>query len=368
MMHRSLCNRVATTTSAAVIPSYTFLYRVSGSSSALRQHTLQQRSTGASPFAVHFHTNASAVLFDKISLDQVKQLRKDTDAPLGQCKKALEESDGDMEKAKEWLRKKGVQTAQKKQGREATQGLVSVLVTDGADYGVILEVNTETDFVTRNEKFQGAVSNIVSVALESKNDNLNTLLQMKTSSDKTVENELTDLVGAIGENIRLRRVQLVKAEEDGVVESYIHNSVCGDAMGQMGAIVAVKPVGSGEQLSRGQLRDLARSVAMHVTAIQPKFLDQNAVPAEAIQREKEILREKALNEGKNAAVIDKIVDGQLRKYFQDVSLVDQPWAMDDKISVSKWLKDNGITVTSFARMKVGQADAQETAESQSKVE
>lgn len=295
----------------------------------------------------------------KVSIELVKQLRKETDAPLGQCKKALEESSGDMSAAKEWLRRKGVQLAQKKMGREAVQGLVAVAVDGGATHGAIVEVNSETDFVMRNDKFQGAVAQIVQSALRCREEDVEKLqaAEVAEGSGVTVGEALADLVGAIGENIQLRRVRIVAAEEEegGLVAKYVHNAVADD-MGQMGAIVAVKPTAGTADVDRDVMSGLARSLAMHITALMPRWLSREDVPSEVIEKEQSILRDKAVNEGKDEKYLDRVIAGQLNKFYQENVLLDQGWVMDDKVSVAKFLAENGVQVTGYARFKTGQQE------------
>lgn len=264
-----------------------------------------------------------------------------------------------MSAAKEWLRRKGVQLAQKKMGREAVQGLVAVAVdtTGGsaATHGAMVEVNSETDFVMRNDKFQGAVAQIVQTALRCREEDVEKLQTAEVAEGGTVGEALADLVGAIGENIQLRRVRIVAAEEGGLVAKYVHNAVADD-MGQMGAIVAVKPVpgASAAAVDHDAMSSLARSLAMHITALMPRWLSREDVPAEVIEKEQSILRDKALNEGKDEKYLDRVIAGQLNKFYQENVLLDQGWVMDDKVSVAKFLAENGVQVTGYARFKTGQ--------------
>ncbi len=291
----------------------------------------------------------------KVTTDLIKKLRAETDAPLGQCKKALEESNADLEKAKEWLRKKGLQTAQSKSSRTAQEGLVTVLTNEQNSVGVIVEINCETDFVVRNEQFQSVVARVSDAVLKHANTTQDNgeldIEKMKTEvkvDGKPAGDTVAELAGIIRENIQLRRIFVLRAKDNnGVVAAYIHNTKSANA-GSIGALVEV----SGEQ-PREKLQSFAREVAMHIVGMEPKYLSKEQVPQNVIEYERGLAREKAIKDGKSQDVLEKIVDGQIKKFYSQVTLVDQPWIMDQKQSVEKICKSSGVTIVNYLRVKCG---------------
>lgn len=275
-----------------------------------------------------------------ISASMVKELRDKTGAGMMDAKKALAESDGDMEKAVDWLRTKGLAKAAKKSGRTAAEGLVAVAVEGGV--GVAVEVNSETDFVARNAEFQQMVAEIARIALGVADVEA---LAAAPMGDKTVAETITDKVATIGENMRLRRMARVEAP---VVASYVHNAVV-EGMGKIGVIVG---------LSDGAAGGIGRQVAMHVAAHDPRpaALDVSDLDPALVEREKAVLTEQARASGKPDNVIEKMITGRLNKYYQEVCLLKQAFVMNPDLSVEKAVAESaaGAQVTGFARLEVGE--------------
>ena len=242
----------------------------------------------------------------------VKELREKTGSGMMDCKTALNESNGDIEAAVDWLRKKGLSKAAKKSGRVAAEGLVAVAV-HGHD-GVVVEVNSETDFVARNEEFQSLVRTIAAVAVE-KGADISALPHAHYPGGATIADAIANAIATIGENMTLRRTASLHVAH-GIIGSYVHNSVA-DNLGKIGVIVALESTGSTDAL-----QGLARQIALHVAAANPLALDFQAMDPAVIAREKNVLSEK--NAGKPANVLEKIVESGLKSYFKEVCLVDQP--------------------------------------------
>ena len=287
----------------------------------------------------------------QISASMVKELRGRTGAGMLDCKKALVESDGDIEAAGEWLRKKGLAAAAKKSGRVTAEGLVG-LRTEGAR-GALVEVNAETDFVARNENFQAFVGAAADVALGVGGD----LDALKAAdypdSARTVEGELTNLIATIGENMTLRRAAGLSVDE-GVVASYMHNSAA-PGLGKIGILVGMKSAAE-----PGALQQLGKQVAMHVAASSPRAVTAEDLDAETVEKEREILREQAAASGKPPEIVEKMIEGRLRKFYEDVVLMSQTWVIDGESKVSKVIeaaaKDLGtpIEITGFVRYQLGE--------------
>lgn len=259
----------------------------------------------------------------EISAALVKELREKSGAGMMDCKKALDESKGDMEAAVDWLRKKGLATAAKKSGRVASEGLVAV-ATSG-NVGALVELNAETDFVSRNEEFQGFVAKVAQLALQ-KGDSADTL---KTASmdGGTVESKLTELIAKIGENMNLRRSTQLKVG-DGVVASYVHSAIA-PGRGKIGVLVAVESKGD-----KAKLEQLGKQIAMHIAAAKPEALDIAGVSPASLERERAVLTEQAKASGKPAEMIAKMVDGRIRKYYEQVVLLEQVYVIDGESKVS----------------------------------
>ena len=287
----------------------------------------------------------------EITASLVKELRDKTGAGMMNCKKALGEADGDLEAAIDWLRKKGMAAAAKKSGRVAVEGLIGIAVE--GDVGALVEVNAETDFVSRNDVFQAYVQTVTGLALE-KGDDLSLLLAGEyPESGRSVEEELTHLISTIGENMSFRRTARLQVEE-GVMASYVHNSVV-SGMGRIGVLVGLSSTGDKEKLS-----DLGKQVAMHVAAANPQSVSQDDLDPELVERERAILAEQARASGKPEEIIGKMVEGRLRKFFEEVVLLDQTFVIDGESKVSQAIaeaaKDMGaeVTITGFMRFVLGE--------------
>jgi elongation factor Ts len=284
-----------------------------------------------------------------ISAGMVKELRDQTGAGMMDCKAALTENDGNLEAAVDWLRKKGLSKAAKKAGRVAAEGLIGVAV--GANKGVVVEVNSETDFVARNDLFQGLVKMIADVALGAGPD-VDKILAAKAGSI-TVAESIADTIAKIGENMTLRRAAEL-AVGKGVVASYVHNSVV-DGLGRLGVIVALESAGKTDEL-----KAFGRMVAMHIASANPQAIDPSGLDPATVEREKNVLAEKFKAQGKPANVIDKIVESGLKTFYKEVCLLDQPFIFDDKKSVAQAIKENEgtvgapIKVTGFVRFALGE--------------
>ena len=270
-----------------------------------------------------------------ITASMVKELRETTGAGMMDAKKALTETDGDFEAAIDWLRTKGLAKAAKKSSRVAAEGLVAVATSDGK--GVAVEVNSETDFVAKNSDFQEMVKAIATAALDVSNmDEL-----ASTSIDgKTVTDTLTDNIAKIGENMTLRRMQTIEAER---VVTYVHNSATQD-MGQIGVLVAIN----------GDNTEFARQVAMHVAAANPQALSAAELDQSIVEREKNILTEQARESGKPEQVIEKMIQGRMKKFLAEVTLLGQDFVINPDLTVEAAAKEAGVEIISYVRMAVGE--------------
>ncbi|MGY3445303.1 MULTISPECIES: translation elongation factor Ts [unclassified Bradyrhizobium] len=263
-----------------------------------------------------------------ITAAMVKDLRESTGAGMMDCKAALTENNGDMTAAQDWLRKKGLSKAAKKAGRVAAEGLIGAL-TAGTK-GVLVEVNSETDFVARNEQFQGLVKMIAQVALKHGAD-VETIKASKVG-DATVETAISDAIATIGENMTLRRAASLEVSQ-GVVSSYVHNAVI-EGAGKIGVIVALESTGKADELAV-----LGRQLAMHVAAAKPLALDPAGLDPQTVKREKDVLADKYRQQGKPENVIEKIVDSGLKTYYKEVCLLDQAFIHDSGKSVAQAVKE-----------------------------
>ena len=291
-----------------------------------------------------------------ISAQMVKELRESTGAGMMDCKAALTETKGDMTAAQDWLRKKGLSKAAKKAGRVAAEGLIGVQVQ--GTKGVVVEVNSETDFVARNDLFQGLVKMIADVALTAGTD-VEKISAAKAGSI-TVAESISDTIAKIGENMTLRRAAGLSVGK-GAIGSYVHNAVT-DRLGKIGVIVALESPGKTDELS-----ELARLLAQHVAAANPQAVDPSGLDPAVVEREKNVLADKFKQQGKPANVIDKIVESGLKTFYKEVCLLDQAYIRDDKKSVSQVLKEaegkagGPIKVAGFVRYALGEGiEKQET--------
>lgn len=292
----------------------------------------------------------------EITAALVKDLRERTGAGMMDCKKALAETNGDIEAAIDWLRKKGLSKAAKKADRVAADGLVGVAVAAKGKgmAGAAVEVNAETDFVARNELFQAAVSEITALGIDA--GSVEALGNAKMASGETVTDSLTSLIAKIGENMSLRRIQTVAVSE-GVVASYMHNAAS-EGLGKIGVLVGLQS--SGDQ---AKLAELGRKIAMHVAAGSPAValaLDVNELSADVIEREKSVFADQARQSGKPEAIIEKMVEGRLRKFYEEVVLLKQVFVLDPDHTVESALKaaeaevGAPIKLTGFVRMVLGE--------------
>ena len=265
----------------------------------------------------------------------VKELRETTGAGMMDAKKALTETDGDFEAAIDWLRTKGLAKAAKKSSRVAAEGLVAVATSDGK--GVAVEVNSETDFVAKNSDFQEMVKAIATAALDVSNTDE---LASASIDGKTVADTLTDNIAKIGENMTLRRMQTIEAER---VVTYVHNSATQD-MGQIGVLVAIN----------GDNTEFARQVAMHVAAANPQALSAAELDQSIVEREKNILTEQARESGKPEQVIEKMIQGRMKKFLAEVTLLGQDFVINPDLTVEAAAQEAGVEIVSYVRMAVGE--------------
>ena len=267
----------------------------------------------------------------------IKELRERTGAGMLDCKKALEENGGDIEKAIDWLREKGIAKAAKKSGRVAAEGLVFAAVSADRKKGAILEFNSETDFVAKNDEFKNFGEKLVQLSLEQDLTSEDELKAFELEGKK-VEDHLTELIAKIGENMNIRRLKLVST--NGFIETYIHLG------GKIGVLLNVSGEATPENVEK------AKGVAMHVAAMDPKYLNSEQVTADDLEREKEIARHQLQQEGKPENIIEKILDGKMRKFYEENCLVNQKYVRDDSVTIEKFIAPSSII--SFDRFKVGE--------------
>jgi elongation factor Ts len=285
----------------------------------------------------------------QITAALVKELREKTSAGMMDCKKALNETDGDLNAAADWLRTKGIAKADKKASRIAAEGLVAVAISGST--GALVEVNSETDFVARNDGFQAAVLEVAQLGLTA-NSNEELALAV-TSGGVNVTEMFKKLVGKIGENMSFRRMSKLSVSQ-GVVAGYIHNAVT-DGMGKIGVLVALESSGD-----NGKLEVLAKKIAMHVAATNPLALSENDLDSSVVEKERAMLKAEALESGKPEAIVDKMVEGRMKKFFKESVLLTQTFVMDGERSVSKVIEDEASSINSdikmvaFSRMSLGE--------------
>ena len=284
-----------------------------------------------------------------VTAQMVKELREMTGAGMMDCKKALVETDGDIEKAVEVLREKGLSKAAKKAGRIAAMGLVKTAFADGGTAAAIVEVNSETDFVAKNDEFIGFVEKLAQMALESGAADMESFMALPyDSEDATVQDALTSKIAKIGENMSIRRFERF-AQPGTVYTGYIHNN------GQIGVIVGMKTAASSDEIAT-----CAKDVAMQVASMSPKFLNESEVDPEWLENEKKIAREQLLNEGKKEELLDRIIPGKVKAILKEVCLVDQKFVKDSDITVEQYVKNcaaelgKDAELASMVRYEVGE--------------
>ena len=273
-----------------------------------------------------------------VTASQVKDLREKTGAGMMDCKKVLTETDGDMEKAIELLRERGIAKAAKKSSRVAAEGIVEAYVTEDGKVGSLVEVNAETDFVAKNDEFKSFVEDVTKqVALTNPSD-VEALLASESMAepDKTVKEVLTGKIATIGENMTIRR--FVRFESTGLVEKYIHGE------GKIGVLV---------ELENGDT-ELAKDICMQIAAAKPEFLDRESVPAERVEKEMKILKAQAMNEGKPAEIAEKMVQGRLGKFYGEFCLVEQDFVKNPDMKIKQLLESKGAKIIRFARFEKGE--------------
>jgi elongation factor Ts len=273
----------------------------------------------------------------------VKELREKTGVGMMECKKALEENAGDMEKSILWLRERGMSRAAKKADRVAAEGLIQVELSSDKKSGVLVELNCETDFVSKNEDFMKFLKEAATIALSKKIGSADELLTAKMANGADVKTNLTEMIAKIGENMTLRRVQVLSTS-NGVVSGYTHMG------GKIGTLVVL------EGATGTDVEDLGKDLAMHVAAAAPRYLVETEVNATELEQERDLARKKLQEEGKPADMIEKILVGQMKKFFKEVCLIEQPFIKDPGVSVSKHVENTkkGAKVAAFSRFQLGE--------------
>ena len=270
------------------------------------------------------------------SASDVKELREKTGAGMLDCKKALQESEGNMEKAVDWLREKGISKTAKKESRIAAEGLSEILV-DG-NKAVILEINSETDFVAKNAEFTNFVSLLAKVVLENCPKTMEEAMELPMG-DGTVNSSLINLIAKIGEKISFRRFEIVEKNDNQVFGVYNHQN-----LGKINVITILD----------GDNSEIARDVAMHVAAMNPGYLSRSDVPEDVINHEKDVIKKQAIEEGKPAEIAEKMVNGRINKFYKEVCLLEQPFIKDPDLDVAGYAKANNMAVVKFVRFEVGE--------------
>jgi len=290
-----------------------------------------------------------------ITAAQINELRKSTGAGMLDCKKALEQNDGDFEKAVDYLRTKGLAAAAKKAGRAATEGMVAAFISDDMKSGVLLEVNSETDFVAKNEKFQSFVADIGKQILATSPADCASMLEQPFVGDtsKNVQSYLSESISIIGENLQIRRFAKFDVQGNGLIGSYIH------AGGKIGVLVQIESPAVSDA-NREALKSFVRDIAMHSAAAAPKFIGRDQVTADVLEREKDIYRAKAKESGKPDAIIEKIIDGQINKFYAEICLTEQVFVKDTDKTIQQVIKDTvglaggPVTIKAFERFVLGE--------------
>jgi len=287
----------------------------------------------------------------EITAAKVKELREMTGVGMMDCKKALQETNGDMDAAIDWLRTRGLAKAAKKAGRVAAEGLVGVAI-DG-NRGAIVEVNSETDFVARNEQFQTIVSNVAKLALDADGDVARLSEMPYPGSGRSVSGELTDAIATIGENMNLRRTAIIEIK-DGVIGNYVHNTVK-PGLGKLGIIVGLESTGNKDALAA-----LGKQIAMHIANTNPLSVSPDDLDPTVVARERTVFAEQAKESGKPAEIIEKMVEGRVRKFYEEVTLLAQTFVIDGETKISDVLKNAEkevgapVKLTAFVRYALGE--------------
>ncbi len=287
----------------------------------------------------------------QVTPEMIKKIRELTGAGMGDCRKALVENGGDIDAATDWLRKKGLASAAKKSGRVAAEGLVAVAV-EGTK-GAIIELNSETDFVAKNDQFQALARNIAEIAVRHSIGDVEELKNTKDGHGKTVAEDVAGAIGVIGENMNLRRAAILGVTK-GYVSSYIHN-IAAPGLGKIGVLVAIESEGD-----LNKLEALGKQIAMHIAAAKPEALDVSHISSEALDRERAVYREQAAASGKPADVIEKMVDGRVRKYYEEVVLLEQLFVIDGKTKVKDVVENvakeigKPVALTGFICFRLGE--------------
>ena len=288
-----------------------------------------------------------------ITAENIKLLREKTGAGMMDCKKALIENDGDISKATSWLRKKGIAKAEKKSSRVAAQGLVGLKTCN--DFSLLIEINSETDFVSKNTDFQTFVDDVLNIGIKKKYS-MDSLLKAQTSDNEIVADALQNLIAKIGENIVIRRLSYLDSDSKNTVfGSYIHNKI-NNNIGRMACVVKMHSNDS----SNKDVIDLANKIAMHITASKPLALDESSLDKNFINKEREIYTSQLIASGKPENIIDKIVDGKIKKYLSEVTLINQNWVLDPSVSIAQVLKDfndknkDNVSIVDFNLLILGE--------------
>ena len=284
-----------------------------------------------------------------ISAGMVKELRERTGVGMMDCKKALEENDGNLEAAIDWLRQKGLSKAAKKAGRATSEGYIGRKMAADNSAASLAELQCETDFVARGEQFQGFANSIAATVFDKNPTDAPAL-------EALLGDGLHNLIATLGENMSVGRFERLQVEGPGVVGVYVHSN------GKIGVMVEVK-CGKAETAAKPELLELARNLAMQVTAANAIALDASCVDPALVDREREVYRQKTLDEGKPANIVDKIVEGRIQKFYQEICLMEQPYIRDDKLSIKEFVKAEGktlgdtLTVGRFVRIQLGESAA-----------
>ena len=289
----------------------------------------------------------------EITAGMVRELRDRTGAGMMDCKKALVENAGDMEAAIDWLRTKGLAAAAKKSGRVAAEGLVGT--ASGPNVAAMVEVNAETDFVARNETFQNFVAEVAGLALSVGDDIEKLKAATFPGTTHSTQEELTRMIATIGENMNIRRAKVLRVSS-GAVATYMHNAVK-PGLGKIGVLVALEA-----ESEVAAMEMLGRQIGMHVAATRPTALDISAVEPSELEREKAVLREQAAGSGKPAAIIEKMIEGRIRKYYEEVVLLEQVWVHDGESRVKEVVQKAGGKLTGFDRFQLGEGIQKETSD------